>query len=163
MFLESSFVPIPSELVLVTAGMTGLNLFGVALAAAAGSTLGSIVGWGIGHFGGRPAVKRWGHYILVSEAKVRDGERWFSRWGSWTVLISRLIPVIPFKVFSITAGILGYDLKRFLLFTFVGSVPRALLLASVGRLMMDYGIEIISVIVLVALVAIVYWKILRRS
>jgi len=163
MFFESSFVPVPSELVLLTAGMTGLNLFGLSIAAAAGSTMGSIIGWSIGYFGGRPAIERWGRYIFVTEERVRRAEAWFERWGIWAVLLCRIIPVVPFKVFSITAGTVRFDLKKFLPLTFIGSIPRAMLLATIGRLLLDVRVEVVAALVFVLILGALYWKVRRRG
>lgn len=163
MFLESSFVPIPSEVVLIAAGMTGIGLLEVTLFGALGSTLGSIVGWAIGNYGGRPAVNRWGRYVLVSDKKVEEAEKWFKRWGGWTVFLCRLIPVVPFKVFSITAGILRYDLKLFLVFTFIGSIPRAFILASVGAIIAAVEYELLALLLASALIILLLGRRIRRK
>ncbi|HLD75957.1 MAG TPA: DedA family protein [Candidatus Norongarragalinales archaeon] len=138
MFLESSIIPIPSEAVLVTAGALGFSPLEVAFWGTIGSTLGAMVGYYIGKKGGRPVVDKIGPYLLVTQDKVQRAERAFSKYGGMTVLASRLIPFVPFKVFSITAGILKFDFRTFVLFTFIGTIPRAYFLAALGNQIVQY-------------------------
>lgn len=138
MFLESSIIPIPSEAVLVTAGALGFSPLEVAFWGTLGSTLGAMVGYYIGKKGGRPVVDEIGPYLLVTPEKVQRAEKAFSKYGGATVLVSRLIPFIPFKVFSITSGILKFDFKTFVVFTFIGTIPRAFLLAYLGNEIVKY-------------------------
>ncbi len=138
MFLESSIIPIPSEAVLVTAGAIGFSPWEVAFWGTIGSTLGAAVGYYIGLKGGRPIVDKIGPYLFVTQEKVQKAEKAFSKYGGWTILVSRLIPFIPFKVFSITSGILKFDFKTFIIFTFIGTIPRAFLLAWIGNEIVKY-------------------------
>ena len=125
MFLESSVLPIPSELILITAGAIGFSPWEVAFWGSIGSTLGAIVGYYIGAKGGRPVVDRYGKYFFVTPSRVGRAELKFKKYGGWTILVSRLVPFIPYKVFSITSGLLKFDIKTFVVFTFIGSIPRA--------------------------------------
>ncbi len=158
MFLESSIVPIPSELILVSAGYFGIDIWMVTVYGTIGSTLGAMVGYAIGKYGGRPIVDKVGPYLLVTPDKVAKAEKKFNEWGSYTILIARLIPFIPFKVFSITSGLLKYDFKQFVLWTFIGTIPRALILAWLGTKIYEYKTNaIIAIIVFCALLAIAWW------
>ncbi len=132
MFLESSIVPIPSEAVFVTAGALGINLWTIVIFGTIGSTLGAIVGYYIGLKGGRPVIDKIGHYLFITHEKVQRAENAYKKYGGKAVFISRLIPFIPFKVFSITSGILKLDLKEFVLYTFLGTIPRAFILGWIG-------------------------------
>ncbi|MDP2717520.1 MAG: DedA family protein, partial [Candidatus Micrarchaeota archaeon] len=123
MFLESSIVPIPSEAILVTAGAIGFDPLTVAIYGTIGSTLGGMVGYWIGRKGGRPIVDKIGPYLLVTPQKVEKAEKAFSKYGGGTILVARLIPFVPFKVFSITSGILRFDFKTFSIFTLIGTFP----------------------------------------
>ncbi|MBI5035971.1 DedA family protein [Candidatus Micrarchaeota archaeon] len=156
MFLESSIVPIPSEAVLVTAGAVGFRPWEVAFWGTIGSTLGAIVGYYIGKKGGRPVVDKVGPYLFITNEKVLKAEKYFKKYDGAAVLVSRLIPFIPFKVFSITAGILKFDLKTFITFTFIGTIPRAFVLAWIGTEIVKYretALIIIGALVLVAITA----------
>lgn len=138
MFLESSIVPIPSEAILVTAGAIGFTPWEVAFWGTIGSTLGAMVGYYIGLKGGRPVVDKFGPYLLVTPDKVERAEKAFKKYGGMTILVSRLIPFVPFKVFSITSGLLKFDFKTFVVFTFIGTIPRAFLLAYIGTQIIQY-------------------------
>ncbi|VVB67719.1 SNARE associated Golgi protein [Candidatus Norongarragalina meridionalis] len=163
MFLESSIVPIPSEVILVTAGLLGFDPLTVAIYGTIGSTLGAIVGYFIGKLGGRPVIDKIGPYLFITQEKVLAAEQKFKEWGGWTVFVSRLIPFIPYKVFSITSGILKYDFKQFVFFTFIGSFPRCFLLAWIGVQIMQYREVALYVLGAVALLAIGYWLWTKRK
>lgn len=164
MFLESSIVPIPSELVLVTAGLLGINIFYITFFGAIGSTLGSIVGYYIGRHAGRPFIDHFGKYFFLSKEHIKRAENWFKRFGKWTILISRLIPIIPFKVFSITAGVLKMDLPRFLVFTFIGTIPRAFLLGWIGLKIMEAKISIFLALgVAVVVLGVLYYFVNKKK
>src|SRR3989338_5045864 len=132
MFLESSFIPIPSELILVTAGLF-FDPVTVAIWGTIGSTLGAMVGYYIGFHGGRPIIDKVGPYLFITPERVEKAEKKFKEWGAATVFVSRLIPFIPFKVFSITSGILKFNFPAFVLMTFLGTIPRAFILAWIGN------------------------------
>lgn len=157
MFLESSILPIPSEIILVTAGLIGFSPVDIAIWGSIGSTLGAIVGYYIGLKGGRPFVDRFGKYFFVTPSLVDRAEKKFNKHGGWTILVSRLIPFIPYKVFSITSGILRFDLKTFIIFTFIGSVPRCFILGWVGSELIKYQAQFwVIILVLVAVAGIAY-------
>ncbi|GEM_PF-431363 len=157
MFLESSIVPIPSELVLVTAGALGVSPWDAAIYGTIGSTLGGIVGYFIGLKGGRPLVDKVGPYLLVTPARLAKAELKFKSWGKWTILIARLLPFIPFKVFSIASGLLRYDFKNFVIFTFIGTIPRAFLLAFLGSKLAQYNSQVFLAIAVLLSLGVAYW------
>jgi len=152
MILESSILPVPSEIILVTAGLAGINPLVVGVAGGAGSTIGAAVGYLIGKEG-RIAVDKYGKYFLVTGNRLSQAENWFKRWGNWTILVSRLVPFIPYKVFSIAAGLLRMSYKAFLIFTLVGSVPRCFLLAWLGNMIIQSEYEILAAVGAAVLVA----------
>ena len=163
MFLESSIVPIPSEAILVTAGLIGFDPLTVAIYGTVGSTLGAIVGYFLGKKFGRPVVDVVGPYLFITQEKVIAAELKFKQWGGWTVFVSRLIPFIPYKVFSITSGILKYDFKQFVFFTFIGSFPRCFLLAWIGTQILQYKESALIALGAVALLAVGYWLWKKRK
>ncbi|MEM7825626.1 MAG: DedA family protein [Candidatus Aenigmatarchaeota archaeon] len=132
-FLASSILPIPSEAVLFAQGASGLEIVKVTILGAIGSTLGSLVCYYLGKYG-RNFLEKYGKYFFVSSDKLKFSEKWFKKWGNYTVLVSRVIPVIPFKIFSIASGILKMNLKTYFVLTFIGSFPRCFLLAYFGFL-----------------------------
>ncbi|MCS7106070.1 MAG: DedA family protein [Candidatus Aenigmarchaeota archaeon] len=152
-FLASSIVPIPSEAVLFVQGASGLEIFKVTVLGTLGSTLGSLVCYYIGRYG-RNFLEKYGKYFFVSSEKLRFSERWFKKWGSYTVLVSRIIPVIPFKMFSIASGILKMELKNYFFLTLIGSFPRCFLLAYFGFLVSsNVYLSILAIAILFAIPA----------
>jgi membrane protein DedA with SNARE-associated domain len=151
LMLIDSVLPAASELVMLYAGvlasgaLTGQDvvLFGhqidshfwgyVAIAAAgvAGQTVGSIIGWAIGLYGGRPLVERHGRWLHLGPENLDRAERWFDRWGDWAVFLGRMTPVVRSFV-SIPAGIFEMPLAPYTLFTLIGSALWAFAFAAIG-------------------------------
>jgi membrane protein DedA with SNARE-associated domain len=144
MLVEGIFTPIPSELIMPFAGYlasTGeFSLPLVILAGTLGATLGSTVAYGIARMVGRPLVDKYGKYILLDQKKVDKADAWFKKWGSWGILIGHAIPGIR-SVISFPAGIFKMDLKRFVLFTFLGALIWNTVLSTAGYLLGEYYIE----------------------
>ena len=88
----------------------------VALAGTIGYTIGSIGGWAIGLYGGRPYLERHGRWLHLNEAKLDRAERWFERWEDWAVFLGRLTPVVRSFV-SIPAGVFETPFVRYTLLT----------------------------------------------
>lgn len=136
MALESATLPVPSEIVMPFAGYLVweqgvMNLPGVILAGTIGCTIGSIAAYAVGYYAGRPLILRYGKYILLSEKHLRRAEAWFNRYGDEATFVARLLPVIR-TVISLPAGISKMRVKRFLLYSFAGSLPWTAVLAGLG-------------------------------
>ncbi len=135
MAIESACIPLPSEIILPFAGFVvaqgKLNLWLAATAGAIGCNLGSVVAYWIGAYGGRPLVERYGRYVLLSRADLDRVDGYFHRYGSITVLLGRLLPVVRTFI-ALPAGIARMPQLRFHLYTFVGSWPWCFVLAYVG-------------------------------
>jgi len=135
MAIESACIPLPSEVILPFSGYlvwTGrFNLWGVALAGALGCNLGSTVAYYAGAHGGRGFLTRYGKYILVSRRELDIADRWFAKFGQWTVFFARLLPVIRTFI-ALPAGISRMNFWKFNLYTFLGSLPWCLALAYAG-------------------------------
>jgi membrane protein DedA with SNARE-associated domain len=136
MALESTVVPIPSEVIIPPAAYLAhtqgqLSLAGVVVA----GTLGSWVGAAIMYWGsrwlGRPLVMRIGPYIGVAAAKLRLAEAWAARYGWPGIVLSRLLPVIRHLI-GIPAGILRMDFRWYSAATLVGSLVWTSVLAWLG-------------------------------
>lgn len=136
MAIESACIPLPSEIIMPFSGYlvsTGrFDLLLVATAGATGCNIGSSIAYAVGYFGGRPLVEKWGRYILVSRRDLELVDRFFARFGSVTVFICRLLPVVRTFI-ALPAGIARMPLGRFQLYTFVGSWPWCFALAYVGE------------------------------
>ncbi|MDX6712099.1 MAG: hypothetical protein QOH96_3115 [Blastocatellia bacterium] len=138
MAIESACIPLPSEIIMPFSGYlvhTGqFNLWLVGLAGAVGCVLGSLVAYYVGMYGGRPLIEKYGRYVLVSHHDLDLADRWFSKYGEVIVFASRLLPVIRTFI-AFPAGIARMNLKRFVIYTFLGSLPWCLGLAYVGQLL----------------------------
>jgi membrane protein DedA with SNARE-associated domain len=135
MTLESANIPIPSEIIMPFSGfivfLGGFSFWFVVLAGSFGNLLGSILGYALGYFGGRPFVKKYGKYFLISNEELEKSERWFSKYGSATTFFSRMLPIVRTFI-STPAGIAKMDFKKFCIFTFLGAIPWSIFLTFIG-------------------------------
>jgi len=136
MGIESACIPLPSEIIMPFAGYLVFkgyfNLFWVATAGAAGCNLGSLVAYWIGARGGRPLVERYGRWVLMSRHDLDRMTYFFERYGSITVLLARLLPVVRTFI-AFPAGIARMPQLRFHVYTFLGSWPWCFALAYAGN------------------------------
>ncbi|GAC1412942.1 MAG: DedA family protein [Candidatus Doudnabacteria bacterium] len=135
MALESSAVPLPSEVIMPFAGylvsLGRFSLIGIALAGAVGSAIGSAVLYGIGYYGGRPLLEKYGRYILIRHKDIDHADRFFARYGNTGNFIGRMLPVVRTFI-SFPAGVARVNLKQFLFYSFVGSFIWSLFLGYIG-------------------------------
>src|SRR5213594_2214420 len=135
MAIESACVPLPSEIIMPFAGYLvyrgELSLVGVAVAGAAGCVVGSLAAYAVGARGGRPAIERWGRWVLLSPHELALADRWFARWGRQTVFWARLLPVVRTFI-ALPAGVARMELWPFIWLTFAGSLPWCWALAYAG-------------------------------
>lgn len=135
MGLESACMPVPSEIVMPFAGYLAsqgeMNLWMIVLVGSLGCTFGSILAYIAGFYAGRPLILRYGKYFLITEKHLVQAEDWFKKWGPKATFVARLLPVIR-TVISLPAGVAKMDFKKFVLYSFVGSVPWNLMLTYAG-------------------------------
>ena len=135
MAIESANIPLPSEVILPFGGYlvsTGrLEFYRTVLAGTLGGTVGSALSYYLGLLGGRPFLIKYGRYFGFSLKHLELADRWFERYGEATVFFTRLMPVIRTFI-SLPAGIAGMNFKKFLVYTFLGSLPWSLLLTYIG-------------------------------
>jgi len=135
MAIESACIPLPSEIIMPFAGYlvsTGrFTLVGAATAGALGCNVGSTIAYYVAASGGRKAFERWGSYVLISKTELDHAERFFARYGSITVFIGRLLPVIRTFI-AFPAGLARMPMLKFQIYTFVGSWPWCFALAYIG-------------------------------
>jgi membrane protein DedA with SNARE-associated domain len=144
-------LPAASELVMVYAGALAagafagqhVELFGtrisshawayvvMALAGTLGYLVGSIGGWAIGLYGGRPLLERRGRWFHLSGERLDRAERWFDRWDDLAVFVGRVTPVVR-SFISIPAGVFRMSLWRYTVLTLIGSALWCFALAGVG-------------------------------
>lgn len=125
MAVESSIVPLPSELVIPPAAhlanKTGqFSIVGIVIAGTVGSWIGASVMYWASRWAGRPLILRYGKYFLITPEKVEGAERWASHFGSAGVFISRLLPVVRHLI-GIPAGIVRLNFRTYSIYTLLGS------------------------------------------
>jgi membrane protein DedA with SNARE-associated domain len=137
MAIESSVLPLPSELVMPPAGYlaaTGhMNGYLATLAGAAGSILGALVNYFLAVYVGDPVLRRYGKYLLIRESSLDRSEAFFNRHGEISTLLGRLVPVVRHLI-SIPAGLSRMNLPRFALFTGLGAGTWCAILTYIGWL-----------------------------
>lgn len=136
MAIESACIPLPSEIIMPFSGYlvyTGrFNIWLVSIAGALGCVAGSLVAYWVGMYGGRPLIEKYGKFVLVSKHDLDLADRWFDRFGEIIVFVSRLLPAIRTFI-AFPAGVARMNLKKFVIYTFAGSLPWCLGLAYVGQ------------------------------
>jgi len=125
MFIESTFLPLPSELIIPPAAHLAytkgnMSLFGIILAGAIGSWLGATTMYWVSRWAGRPLLLKYGKYLLVPPEKIEKAERWASAYGNFGIFASRLLPVVRHLI-GIPAGIVQMNYWKFSLWTVIGS------------------------------------------
>ncbi len=150
MGIESACIPLPSELIMPYAGALSLpdanaalsaqyhmtlpsfNLLFAAIAGAIGCNLGSELAYWVGAKGGRPAIERYGRYLLLSKHELEIADRWFAKRGEIIIFVARLLPVIRTFI-AFPAGVSRMNRTRFHIYTFAGSLPWCYALGYVGQ------------------------------
>lgn len=187
LMLLDSVLPAASELVMLYAGVLAsgalpgqdIVLFGhridshfwgyvaIATAGVAGQTVGSIIGWAIGLYGGRPLVERHGRWLHLGPENLDRAERWFDRWGDWAVFLGRMTPVVRSFV-SIPAGVARMPLGRFTLYSVLGTIPWCFGIAGAGWALgsswetFHHDFRYVEVFVGVGILAGLVWYLRRR-
>lgn len=140
MAIQSACIPIPSEVIMPLAGYalahTQLQLIILATVASLASNIGSIPAYWIGAKGGRPMVERYGSYVLLSKRDLNMADHFFAKYGSITVLVGRMLPIVRTFI-ALPAGIAKMNQLRFHIYTFIGSWPWCYALAYVGMKLGD--------------------------
>ncbi len=180
MVVESTLLPLPSELILPFAGFlvsdsskieplthSPWNFWIVVVVGVVANTTGSLCGYALGAKLGRPFLDRWGRLLLIRPHEVEQAERFFDRWGSPTAFISRLLPGIR-SVISFIAGVSHMPIGRFAVYSTLGAIPWTIALVYAGTVLGSNWIQIrdnlkpfdnlILVACLAAVVAFVWWR-----
>jgi membrane protein DedA with SNARE-associated domain len=175
MALESTIVPIPSEVIIPPAAYLAhtqgeFSFLGVVLAGTAGSWLGASAMYWAARLLGHPVIVRYGRYVGLGQAKIELAERWCARYGPPGVFFSRLLPVIRHLI-GIPAGILLMDFRRYALATLLGSLLWCSVLAWLGLAVGQHP-ELLAgslhrffalVLVVAAILGALYYVFVRRA
>ena len=180
MAIESAMVPLPSELILPYAGFlvsdtTQLepltkgpwSFWIVAIVATIGNTLGSLVAYAIGAYGGRPFLERYGRYLLIRPHEIELADRFFEKYGNATVFIGRLLPIVRTFI-SFPAGVARMPIGPFILYSTAGAFIWSLLLVYAGTVLGAHWVDIrhalqpfdlgIAVGVVAAVLGFIWWR-----
>jgi membrane protein DedA with SNARE-associated domain len=180
MTIESAMIPLPSELILPYAGflvsdpsqiepLTGQpwNFWLVVVFATIGNTLGSLIAYAIGAYGGRPFLERYGRYLLIRPHEIELAEQFFTKHGAATVFIGRLLPIVRTFI-SFPAGVARMKLSTFIIYSTAGAAIWSALLVYAGVLLGENWEAIrralqpfdllIAAAVVVAVVVFIWWR-----
>ena len=181
MIIQAIAIPVPSELVLIAGGLAFGFPFGW-IVGALGSIVAAVLGFYIAQKGGRGlAIK------LVGERGINFADNWFNRWGAWAILLGRFAPFIPFDAISYSAGLTTMKLKKFMIPTIIGTLPRALFYTTLGSffgvtfqellehykltgeiptelqsMVTQFNYVLLGVVAVIAVIFVVYWLVTRR-
>lgn len=167
MAMESSLFPVPSELVVPPAGYLAsqgqMNIWLVIFFSTLGSLIGALFNYALAYYLGRPWILRYGKYFLIPPEKFAKVESFFLKHGEISTFTGRLIIVVRHLI-SLPAGLSKMDLKRFTIFTLVGSFIWVSILAYIGYIVgnnMDlvksyYKQAAIGLVVIMSIVLAVY-------
>jgi membrane protein DedA with SNARE-associated domain len=180
MAIESAMIPLPSELILPYAGFkvsdaTALepltkgpwSFWIVVIVATIGNTLGSLIGYAIGAWGGRPFLERWGRYMLIRPHEIELADHFFQKYGSATAFFSRLLPIVRTFI-SFPAGVARMNLLKFTVYSTAGAFIWSIVLVQLGvqlgarwqdiRKMLQPFDLAIALIVILAIVLFIWWR-----
>jgi membrane protein DedA with SNARE-associated domain len=180
MAIESAMIPLPSELILPYAGFLVSDqsqlepltrgpwgFWVVVIAATLGNTLGSLIAYAIGAWGGRPFLERYGKYLLIRPHEIELAERFFDRYGAATAFFSRLLPIVRTFI-SFPAGVARMPLRTFIAYSTAGAFLWSTLLVYAGTVLganwtdIRHALQPFDLLIAIAFVALVvvfvWWR-----
>lgn len=169
MAIESSFIPFPSEVVLIPAGYLAaqgkMSISLIALSGISGSLFGALINYYLAYFVGRKFLQRYGKYFFISNEALEKMDDFFEKHGAISTFSGRLIPAVR-QLISIPAGLSKMNIFKFSIYTTLGAGIWSLILIYLGyfigdnqALIQEYLKHItLAVIILVIISALVYYK-----
>ena len=157
MVIQTIIAPLPSEALLAFAGVIGISLINVTVFGGLGLILGAVIAYFIARWGGKPIIER-----LLGKKWVGVLDAWVEQHGTLAILVTRLVPFIPFDLISYCCGITDLPFRNYLAATVLGAFPRCLMLAAFGSTfgevfaMIGIGLDVILVLGLVGFVLLVW-------
>ena len=178
--LENIFPPIPSEVILTFSGFmthsTSLTITGVIVVSTAGSVIGAVILYGVGLLLDverlEKLIDRFGKVLRLTKEDIHKADAWFDRYGIWTVLFCRLVPLIR-SLISIPAGMSNMNFGLFLLFTTIGTLIWNMVLVNIGAAVgsnwhdivqyMDMFSNIVYAIIILLFLIVIIWYLRKRK
>lgn len=176
MAIEAASIPLPSEIIMGIAGFLvfkgEMNLFVAGFIGALGNAFGSTTMYVLGSRGGRPAVKKYGKYVHITEEKFERTEAWFKKYGEKMIFFFQLLPIVRTFI-SFPLGVLKANFIKFRIYTFVGAFLWCTLLAYIsfllgpeweklGQYMHQFEIGLV-VLAVVAVVGYLFYRMYKRK
>jgi membrane protein DedA with SNARE-associated domain len=174
MAMESSVIPVPSELVMPPAGYLAaqgrMNIWVAIFMGTAGSLVGAYANYYAAHYLGRPLLLKYGKYVWITEEKFAKVEQYFKDHGEISTFIGRLLPVIRHLI-SLPAGLAGMNHVKFTIYTLAGAGIWVTILTWIGyfiganqELIMQYSHQaVIGVIIVSAVIIALYVRNHKRK
>ncbi|MFQ6020757.1 MAG: DedA family protein [Candidatus Aenigmatarchaeota archaeon] len=168
MLLESANIPIPSEIIMPFSGylvyLGKFSMIGIIFVGALGNLVGSIISYYIGLKEGRSFIEKYGKYFLLGHKHIKLSEKWFKRYGTETIFFSRLLPIVRTFI-SLPAGIGKMNIKKFIIYTFIGSLIWSAILGYLGFILgpewnnlVIFFNEIDIILIIIFILLILFWK-----
>jgi membrane protein DedA with SNARE-associated domain len=136
MVAESACIPIPSEATMLFAGFNvaegHYSLFAVVAVGTAANVVGSWIAYAVGYYGRIDILEKHGKKLHIKPSHLAWADRWFEKYGSWTVFLTRMLPIIRTFI-SLPAGVARMPFWRFTLLTVAGCIPWIFMLAFTGK------------------------------
>lgn len=136
MTLESACIPIPSEATMLFAGFNVANgeysLLAATLVGASANLVGSWIAYAVGYYGRVELLEKHGRKLHISRRQLQQADRWFERYGSWAVFLTRMLPIVRTFI-SLPAGVARMPFVRFSVLTFLGCIPWVFMLTFIGK------------------------------
>jgi membrane protein DedA with SNARE-associated domain len=175
MAMESSVIPVPSELIMPPAGYLAqqgqMNMAAAILCGTAGSLVGAYANYFAAHYLGRPLLLKYGKYVWITEEKFAKVETFFKDHGEVSTFIGRLLPVVRHLI-SLPAGLAGMNHWKFSLYTLAGAGLWVTVLTFIGyfigaqrELIMQYSHQALlgAVVLSIAIVSVYVWNHRRKK
>jgi len=174
MAMESSIIPVPSELVMPPAGYLAsqgrMNIWIAIFMGTAGSLVGAYANYFTAHYLGRPLLLKYGKYVWITEEKFSRVERYFQDHGEISTFIGRLLPVVRHLI-SLPAGLAGMNHVKFTIYTLAGAGIWVTILTYIGyfiganqELIMQYSHQaVIGVVIVSAIIIVLYVRNHRKK
>ena len=175
MAMESSVIPVPSELVMPPAGYLAqqgqMHMPIAILCGTAGSLVGAYVNYFAAHYLGRPLLLKYGKYVWITEEKFAKVETFFKNHGEVSTFIGRLLPVVRHLI-SLPAGLAGMNHWKFSLYTLAGAGLWVTVLTFIGyfigaqrELIMQYSHQALigAVVLSIAIISVYVWNHRRKK